>query len=67
MTIKPGDIGIGDADGVRIVPREFAYQLLIRAEEIYENEKLIFGWVQEGQSVDEITDNGSIFNRLNVN
>ena len=47
--------------GVLVVPRDIAYDLLVRAEEIKENEKKIFGWVKEGQSVKDITDKGGYF------
>lgn len=60
-TIKPGDIILGDIDGVLVVPRERAYQVLLRAEEIIENEKVIFGWVKQGQSVQDITQKGGYF------
>ena len=42
VTIKPGDIILGDIDGVLVVPRNIAYDVLLRAEEIHENEKRIF-------------------------
>lgn len=61
VTIKPGDVILGDIDGVLVVPREVAYDVLTRAEEIIENEKLIFGWVKEGQSVQDITEKGGYF------
>ena len=61
VTIKPGDIVLGDIDGVLVVPRNMAYDVLMRAEEIIENEKMIFGWVQEGQSIQEITEKGGYF------
>jgi regulator of RNase E activity RraA len=61
VTIKPGDIVLGDIDGVLVVPRDIAYDVLVRAEEIKENEKKIFGWVKEGQSVKEITEKGGYF------
>lgn len=61
VTIKPGDIILGDIDGVLVVPREVAYDVLIRAEEIMENEKVIFGWVHEGQSIQDITKKGGYF------
>jgi regulator of RNase E activity RraA len=61
VTIKPGDIVCGDIDGVLVVPRDIAYDVLIRAEEIKENEKKIFGWVKEGKSVHEITEKGGYF------
>lgn len=61
VTIKPGDVVLGDIDGVLVVPRDIAYDVLVRAEEIRENEKKIFGWVAEGQSVHEITEKGGYF------
>ncbi len=61
VVIKPGDIMLGDVDGVLSIPRELAYKVLLRAEEIKENEKKIFGWVAEGQSVKSITDKGGYF------
>ncbi len=61
VTIKPGDIVIGDIDGVLVVPREIAYQTLMRAEEIIENEKQIFGWVKDGQTIQEISEKGGYF------
>jgi len=61
VAIKPGDVVLGDIDGVLVVPRAIAYEVLIRAEEIRENEKKIFGWVREGQSVRDITKKGGYF------
>jgi len=61
VTIKPGDVVLGDIDGVLVVPRNIAYEVLIRAEEIKENEKKIFSWVKEGQSIQEITQKGGYF------
>ncbi len=61
VTIKPGDILLGDIDGVLVVPRDIAYEVLVRAEEIKENEKKIFSWVHDGQSIHEITEKGGYF------
>jgi len=61
VTIKPGDIILGDIDGVLVVPRDRAYDILIRSEEIKENEKKIFGWVKSGDSIKEITEKGGYF------
>lgn len=61
VTIKPRDVVMGDIDGVLVVPRDIAYDVLLRAEEIHENEKKIFGWVKDGQSVHEITEKGGYF------
>lgn len=61
VTIKPGDVVLGDIDGVLVVPRDIAYDVLLRAEEILENEKMIFDWVHEGQSIQDITEKGGYF------
>jgi len=61
VTVRPGDIVLGDIDGVLVVPRDIAYDVLIRAEEIKENEKIIFGWVQEGRSIRDISKEGGYF------
>ncbi|WP_422082099.1 RraA family protein [Ulvibacterium sp.] len=61
VTVKPGDIVMGDIDGVLVIPRNLAYDVLLRAEEIKENEKQIFGWVKEGQSIQDITKKGGYF------
>lgn len=61
VTIKPGDLIMGDIDGVLCVPREIAWEVLLRAEEIFENEKKIFSWVNSGESVHSITEKGGYF------
>lgn len=61
VTIRPGDIVLGDIDGVLIVPRDIAYDVLVRAEEIIENEKKIYSWVQAGDSIKDITEKGGYF------
>lgn len=59
--IRPGDVVVGDVDGVVVVPRKVAVKVLERAEEIRENEKTIFGWVKEGKSARDIMDEGGYF------
>jgi 4-hydroxy-4-methyl-2-oxoglutarate aldolase len=61
VVIKPGDVMLADIDGVVCIPRDIAHAVLLRAEEIRANEKTIFGWVAEGQTVRQITDNGGYF------
>jgi regulator of RNase E activity RraA len=46
---------------VLIVPRDIAYEVLIRAEEIKENEKKIFDWVHAGETIQSITEKGGYF------
>jgi len=59
--VKPGDVVLGDIDGVLVVPRDIAYEVLLRAEEIKANEKKIFGWVAAGESIQTITEKGGYF------
>jgi regulator of RNase E activity RraA len=59
--VRPGDVVLGDIDGVVVVPRDLAWEVLRRAEEIRSNEKRIFGWVAQGQSVRQITEQGGYF------
>ena len=61
VVIKPGDVVLGDIDGVVVVPRDIAFEVLVRAEEIKANEKKIFGWVAEGKTVQQITEKGGYF------
>lgn len=61
VLIKPGDLIFADIDGVLCVPRDLAYPVLERAEEIKKNETEIFGWVAEGMALEEITGKGGYF------
>ena len=61
VRIKPGDVILADIDGVLCEPRDIAYDVLVRAEEIRANEKKIFGRVAEGQIVHQITEKGGYF------
>lgn len=59
--VKPGDVILGDIDGVMCVPRDIAYDVLVRAEEIKANEKKIFSWVAAGETVKQISEKGGYF------
>lgn len=59
--IKPGDVVFGDIDGVVIIPRAIAYDVLTRSEEIKNNEEEMRGWVHEGFSAIEMVNNGGYF------
>lgn len=59
--IKPGDIIFGDIDGVLVVPRAIAFDVLKRAEEIKNGEQEIKSWVHEGFSAKNVVDRGGYF------
>lgn len=61
VLVRPGDVVLGDADGVVVVPRRLAVEVLLRAEEILGNERRIFGWVAEGEGPAEIAARGGYF------
>lgn len=59
--INPGDVVFCDIDGVIIIPREMAYEVLLRAEEIKEGESEIKRWIREGMSAREVVRRGGYF------
>jgi len=61
VTVRPGDVIFGDIDGVLCIPREIAYEVLLRAEEIERNENEIFKWVRSGETIQEISEKGGYF------
>lgn len=61
VVIKPGDVIIADIDGLVCIPRDLAYPVLLRVEEIMSNERKIFTWVAEGKSIQQITKRGGYF------
>ncbi|MEO0531124.1 MAG: RraA family protein [Planctomycetota bacterium] len=61
VDVRPGDIIVGDIDGVVCVPRKIAVEVLERAERVLSNEDTIFGWVAEGRSASEISSQGGYF------
>lgn len=61
VTILPGDIIFGDIDGVLVIPRGIAYEVLLRAEEVAESENDLKKWVQDGLSAKEIVRRGGYF------
>ncbi len=61
VTVRPGDLIMGDIDGVLCVPRAIAYEVLLRAEAIRRNEDHIFDWVRSGETIKEIIAKGGYF------
>ncbi|MEK6481189.1 RraA family protein [Catalinimonas sp. 4WD22] len=61
VTIYPGDLIFADVDGALVVPREIAYEVLVRAEEIKKGEQEIRSWVKEGFSAKKVVERGGYF------
>lgn len=61
VLIKPGDIIMADIDGVIVIPRKIAEQVLLRAEQIEKNEIEIKEWVDAGLSTAEVHNRGGYF------
>lgn len=59
--IYPGDVVFGDIDGVIVVPRDIAYDVLLKAEYIQENEKEIKQMVLDGLTPTEVVKKGGYF------
>jgi 4-hydroxy-4-methyl-2-oxoglutarate aldolase len=61
VIIYPGDVVFGDIDGVIIIPRAIAYEILLRAEQIRDGETELKRWVREGLSPSAIVERGGYF------
>ena len=61
VTVRPGDIIFGDIDGVLCIPREIAYDVLLRAEAVCEKETGIAGMIDGGMSAETVVENGGYF------
>ena len=61
VMVYPGDVVLGDIDGCIVIPRELAYEVLLRAEQIRDNEVEIKEMVGSGMSPSEVVDNGGYF------
>lgn len=61
VLIRPGDVIFGDIDGVIVIPRELAMEVLERAEEIRDNEVGIKEMVGGGMPPTKVVENGGYF------
>ncbi len=61
VKVCPGDFIFGDIDGVIIIPRELAVEVLLRAEQIERTEETIKNDVESGISPSEVVRNGGYF------
>ena len=61
VIIYPGDIVFGDIDGVIIIPRDIAMEVLERTEAIISKEKDIHSWIASGDSATDVVKKGGYF------
>ena len=61
VTVRPGDILVGDEDGVVVVPQERAAEILKRAQAIDAQESGMFPFIREHKSIQKAIE---IFNRI---
>lgn len=61
VLIRPGDVIFGDVDGVLVIPRELAVEVLEKAEAIRDNEVGIKQMIREGTAPTEVVKNGGYF------
>ncbi|MDV0445133.1 3-keto-L-gulonate-6-phosphate decarboxylase UlaD [Methanimicrococcus sp. At1] len=51
QTVNPGDYIIGDDSGVVVVPKERAYEIARRSEEVWKREKRLFEEIKNGKTL----------------
>ncbi len=61
MIVRPGDWIFGDIDGVVVIERQIAFDVLVAAEAILENEEEIKDWVENGMRPSEVVERGGYF------
>lgn len=61
VRIYPGDVVFGDIDGVIIIPRKLAYDVLLRAETIRDSEIGISKMIDSGMSPSQVVEGGGYF------
>ena len=59
--VYPGDVVLADMDGAIAIPREMAYEVLLRAEQIRDNENEIKKMVKGGMTPTQVVNNGGYF------
>lgn len=61
VLIRPGDVIFGDIDGVLVIPREIAMEVLEKAEAIRDNEVAIKQMILDGMTPTTVVNNGGYF------
>ncbi|GAB7021195.1 4-carboxy-4-hydroxy-2-oxoadipate aldolase/oxaloacetate decarboxylase [Halostagnicola sp. A-GB9-2] len=66
VTVNPGDIVVGDDDGLAVVPSDGAEEVLERSEEKLESEETVREDIQDGTYLYERNGYDELFENLNV-
>ena len=53
VTIKPGDYIYGDVDGICVIPQEIVEEVIKRAEQILEDERVVRKALEGGMSIED--------------
>ncbi len=61
VEIHPGDVLFGDIDGVLVIPRAIASEVLLKAESIKKEEQVYKKWIDDGMSAQELVNRGGYF------
>ena len=61
VTVHPGDVMLGDIDGCICIPQNIAFEVLMEAEKIRDNEVEIKKMVGGGMRPSEVVKNGGYF------
>ena len=51
MTVRPGDLIVGDEEGVVVIPAQLAEEVAVEAEEMEEMERFILEKIRAGASI----------------
>jgi regulator of RNase E activity RraA len=54
VEVRPGDLVLGDIDGVVVVPRPMVEEVLLAAEECYRAERNMKEELRAGKSMEEV-------------
>lgn len=66
VTVKPGDVVVGDDDGLAVVPRESAAEILERSREKLDSEDAVREELVEGEYLFEFNGYDQLFEELEV-
>ena len=54
VQVRPGDIIVGDRSGVVVIAKEIIEDVLLKAEELYEQEEYMIAEIKQGKSMAEV-------------